>query len=227
VTRVVGRIPGITAAAEPGHVIKLIRNAATFKTGKRSDYLKYFAMSAAVWSKSTEQSVDNIFGSSAIKVCPPSGSPGVRAMLGPLSHFINCHGGEVDPQFYGQSGQKYPVSMTSEDVAKGVRRKAIIAAECCFGAQLFDPSGANGKWPISSAYLEAGSVGFFGSSTTAYGPEDGNSGADLITQYFLINALAGGVDRSGLPASASKIRVRPEDGGSGKLEDACPIPAAR
>ena len=191
VTRVVGRIPGISGAAEPSHVIRLIRNAAKFKTRRRSDYLRYFAMSAAVWSKSTELSVDNIFRSWTIKVCPPSGSPGVRRMLSPLSQFINCHGGEVDPQFYGQSGTKYPVSMTSVDVAKGAPRNAIIAAECCFGAQLFDPSLANGKWPISNAYLEVGSVGFLGSTTTAYGPADGNSGADLITQYFLINALAG------------------------------------
>jgi hypothetical protein len=81
--------------------------------------------------------------------------------------------------------------MTSDDVTRGAPRNAIIAAECCFGAQLFDPSWANGKSPISNAYLEAGSVGFFGSTTTAYGPESGNSGADLITQYFLINVLGG------------------------------------
>jgi hypothetical protein len=85
VTRVVGRIPGISGAVEPAHVIKLIRNAAMFKTRRRSDYLRYFAMSAAVWSKSTELSVDNIFGSGAIT----TGSPGVRKMLSPLSQFIN------------------------------------------------------------------------------------------------------------------------------------------
>lgn len=191
VTRVVGRIPGIYGAAEPSHLIKLIRAAARFRSRRRADYLRYFAMSARVWSKSTEQSVDNIFGSNAIKTCPPSGTPSVRRMLTPLSQFINCHGGETDPQFYGQSGERYPVSMTSEDVAKGAPRNAIVAAECCFGAQLFDPCRADGKWPISNTYLEAGSIGFFGSTTTAYGPEDGNSGADLVTQYFLINTLAG------------------------------------
>lgn len=191
VTRVVGRIPGITGAAAPDHLIKLIRASAAFKSRPQKDYSPYFAISAQVWEKSTEESVNNIFRSKAIKVCPSTGTPGVARLLAPLSHFFNCHGGEVDPQFYGQKGQQYPVAMTSGDVAKGAKRNTIIAAECCFGAQLFDPSWAQGKLPISNAYLEAGAIGFFGSTTTAYGPEEGNSAADLISQYWLINALAG------------------------------------
>nr|WP_249159006.1 C25 family cysteine peptidase [Bradyrhizobium tropiciagri] len=91
--------------------------------------------------------------------------------------------------------------MTSDDVAKGTKRDTIVAAECCFGAQLFDPQWSAGKLPISNAYLAAGAVGFFGSTTTAYGPEEGNSGADLITQYFLINALgSASTGRSSLQA---------------------------
>ncbi|MEA2975206.1 MAG: hypothetical protein QOF19_726 [Alphaproteobacteria bacterium] len=190
VTRVVGRIPGVTGANDPAFLLSQIKGAAAFKSRKRDDYLANFAISASVWQKSTAESVDNIFGSKTIKICPPTGSPSTRKMLAPLSHFINCHGGEVDPQFYGQHGQQYPVSMTSEDVAKGAKRNTIVAAECCFGAQLFDPNWADGKWPICNAYLNAGAIAFFGSTTTAYGPEEGNGSADLIAQYFLINILA-------------------------------------
>jgi len=39
--------------------------------------------------------------------------------------------------------------------------------------------------------IDAGAIGFVGSTTTAYGPVTGNSGADLLTQYFLIDVLAG------------------------------------
>jgi Peptidase family C25 len=191
VTRVVGRIPGVSGATNPDYLVKLIKAAAGFRSRKRTDFMPNFSISAKVWEKSTEQSVKNIFGNKAIKVCPSTGSPGVRKILFPLTHFINCHGGQVDPQFYGQRGNQYPVSMTSADVAKSASRSTIVAAECCFGAQLYDPSLAEGKWPISNAYLGAGAIGFLGSTTTAYGPEDDNSGADLITQYFLINALAG------------------------------------
>jgi hypothetical protein len=191
VTRVVGRVPGITGANDPTFLIKQLKATAAFKTLRRADYLNHFAISAEVWEKSTEESVDNIFGSPAIKLCPPTASPGVAKLLAPVCHFINCHGAEVDPQFYGQRGNQYPTAMTSDDVAKGAKRNALVAAECCYGAQLYDPALANGKRPISNAYLDAGAAGFFGSTTIAYGPPEGNGAADLLTQYFLIDVLDG------------------------------------
>jgi hypothetical protein len=45
--------------------------------------------------------------------------------------------------------------------------------------------------PICQRYLAQGAYGFFGSSTIAYGPEDSNGAADLITQYFLLAILEG------------------------------------
>jgi len=191
VTRVVGRLPGLTGADNPEYLVALLEAAAGFKSLKRANYMPAFALSAAVWQKSTALSVNKIFGAMQATICPPTGTPGVQAMLAPLSHFINCHGAEVDPQFYGEQAKSYPISMTSADVAKGNRKNAIIAAECCFGAQLYDPSFTGGKLPISNAYLRAGAIGYFGSTTTAYGPAEGNSAADLITQYFLIRAMQG------------------------------------
>lgn len=191
ITRVVGRIPGITAAKTPDFLIGQIVNATNFKTGKRADHLAYFGLSAQVWEKSTRLSVDNIFGKDDVAICPPTVTPAVRDMLASLSHFINCHGSEADPQFYGQKGSSYPVSLTSDDVGKSVRPNTVVAAECCYGAQLFDPAFAEGKLPIPNAYLQAGAAGFFGSTNVAYGPPTKNGAADLITQYFLINALSG------------------------------------
>jgi len=191
VTRVVGRITGITGSPTPKFLVKQLNAAARFKTLKRADYLAHFALSAEVWTKSTSESVNNIFGTPAVKTCPPTVSPGVAKALEPLSHFINCHGATADPKFYGQHGSQYPVAMTSDDVAKGASRNALVAAECCYGAQIFDPAMAAGKLPISTAYLDNGAVGFFGSTTIAYGPAEGNGAADLMTQYFLIDALAG------------------------------------
>src|ERR1700704_2956777 len=128
VTRVVGRIPGITGAKDADFLVKLIKTAANFKTRKRNDYLPHFAISAEVWRESTEESVDNTFGSKTIKTCPPTGTAGVGKLLSPLMHFINCHGGESDPQFYGQRGGQYPVSMTSDNVARYASRNTIRRA---------------------------------------------------------------------------------------------------
>lgn len=191
VTRAVGRIPGVTGATKPDFIVKQLKAAAAYKSRKRADYVDYFAISAQVWDGSTALSVENIFGNNAIKTCPPTGTPDVRRLLAPLSHFINCHGAEADPHFYGQKGDDYPVSMASDDVAAGAKRNTMIAAECCYGAQLFDPEQAGNVMPICNSYLDAGAIAFLGSTTIAYGPADGNGAADLLTQYFMINALAG------------------------------------
>ena len=132
-----------------------------------------------------------MFSSNAIKTCPKIGTPGVAKLLAPLCHFINCHGAKADPQFYGQKGGDYPVALTSGDVAKGAKRHSIVAAECCYGAELYDPTLNGGQQPIANAYLDAGAIGYLGSTNIAYGPADGNSAADLLTQYFVIKTLEG------------------------------------
>jgi hypothetical protein len=191
ITRVVGRIAGVRAAKTPEFLIGQIANAAKFKSGKRADHMPYFGISAAVWQKSTALSIDNIFGKDKIDNCPPAGPSSVRPRLSLLSHFINCHGSEADPQFYGQRGRQYPVSLTSAEVSKSAKPNTVVAAECCYGAQLFDPALAAGILPIPNAYLQRGAAGFLGSTNIAYGPPEGNGAADLITQYFLIDMLAG------------------------------------
>jgi hypothetical protein len=67
----------------------------------------------------------------------------------------------------------------------------VATAECCYGAELYDPADAQGQMGICSTYLAGGAYGFFGSSTIAYGPANGNGAADLICQYFLKHVLGG------------------------------------
>src|SRR4029453_14340311 len=68
---------------------------------------------------------------------------------------------------------------------------AGAAVECCYGAQLYDSVTLSLPLPICQRYLIQGAYGYFGSSTIAYGPEEGNGAADLITQYFLLAILDG------------------------------------
>jgi hypothetical protein len=190
-TRVVGRIAGLTGAKEPSYLVKQIDTAAKYKSLRRADYLSHFGLSAWQWRQSTAQSVKAIFDSRKIVTCPSTESPKIAKLLSPLTHFINCHGALDDPQFHGQRGRGYPVAITSGDVAKGASRNSIVAAECCYGAQLFDPAETDGQWPIANTYLGAGGIAFLGSSTIAYGPSAGNEAADLLTQFFLIDVLGG------------------------------------
>ncbi len=72
-----------------------------------------------------------------------------------------------------------------------VSNGTVIAAECCYGAQLYDLQDSSGQAGICNTYLADGAYGFFGSTTIAYGPSEGNGQADLICQFFLDSVLDG------------------------------------
>jgi hypothetical protein len=57
---------------------------------------------------------------------------------------------------------------------------------------------------ICSTYLRDGAYGYFGSSTIAYGPSEGNGQADLICQYFIDEVL----DGASLGAATLRARHR-------------------
>ena len=84
----------------------------------------------------------------------------------------------------------------------------MVAAECCYGAELYDPAVADGHAGICNTYLAEGAYGFFGSSTIAYGPPEGNGQADLICQYFLERVLPGAsLGRAALEARQRFVRA--------------------
>ncbi len=193
VTRVVGRIPGIVGARRPSFLIRLLNASARFKPRPRKAYLPYFSISAQVWQKSTQKSLKAIFGNAdKLLLSPPIKDSGANRYLGPLAHFINCHGDTISPDFFGQRNKSYPIALRTEGVAGHVSARTVVAAECCYGAELYDPTlEAHDKPPICVSYLGRGAVGFFGSTNVAYGDAARNSAADLITRYFLIEVLAG------------------------------------
>jgi hypothetical protein len=191
-TRVVGRVPDLPGAADAAYLVSLLGTAARHSTRLRSDYQKYFSVSAEAWKKSTSLSLAKLFGSSdAMFTSPPGGPAWSPAQLGRKTHFINCHGAPSDPNFYGQRGNAYPVAHSSKRLVKRIMNGTVIAVECCYGAELYDPADSNMEPGICSAYLRYGAYGYFGSSTIAYGPSEGNGQADLICQHFLDEVLNG------------------------------------
>jgi hypothetical protein len=191
-TRVVGRLPDLRGRAEPAYLVSLLGTAARHKTRARSDYQKYFSTSAEVWKASTSLSLTKIFGNSdAMGTSPPKGPAWTTAQLGRRTHFINCHGSPSDPNFYGQRGGSYPVAHSAKKLVKKIMNGTVIAVECCYGAELYDPSDSGMQAGICSTYLRDGAYGYFGSATIAYGPSEGNGQADLICQYFIDEVLDG------------------------------------
>ncbi len=188
--RVVGRIPDMPGKADLEFVSALLQNVIKQKPIDKKYYQKYFAVSAEVWKDSTRESINNIFGNTEdLLYSPPAKGGYPKSKLKALSHFYNCHGALLDPNYYGQEGSSYPVALKSKDVNGKITFGAVVAAECCYGVQLIEPDVAPSS--VASNYMLNGSISFMGSSTIAYGPATGQGLADLICQYFIINVHEG------------------------------------
>lgn len=191
-TRVVGRLPDLKGVNDPTYIVTLLGTAARHKSRVRADYQKYFSVTADVWKDSTSLSLTKLFGSSsAMATSPPKGPSWTPGQLAKRLHFINCHGAPSDPNFYGQRGRSYPVAHSAEKLVRKIMNGTVVAVECCYGAELYDPSDSDMQSGICSTYLRDGAYGYFGSSTIAYGPSQGNGQADLLCQYFLDEVLNG------------------------------------
>jgi len=189
-SRAVGRLPDLPAAKDPKLLLTQLTAAATWKPRSKAEYNACFGLSAQEWQTSTTLSVQAAFGVTAkARTSPKQGPDWRKADLAPLIHFINCHGAAVDPQFYGQQAKDYPVAHRSPLLAGKIAPGTVVAAECCYGAQLYDPAGT--KPGICVTYLREGAVGFLGSTTIAYGPADKNGEADLLCRYFVEALLKG------------------------------------
>ncbi|GHF25804.1 hypothetical protein GCM10010218_03130 [Streptomyces mashuensis] len=190
-SRVVGRLPDVTGGHDPAYLAGLLGRAAAAAPADRGAYEGYFGLSAAVWEKSTRENLATLFGdASALHLIPPGGSPWQPGPLACRSHFVNCHGAAKDPQWYGQGPAGYPVALKAGDVDRHLTGGTVLAAECCYGAELYPPPAAP-HLPLCNTYLGSGALVFFGSTTIAYGPADSCDQADLITQYLVRELLQG------------------------------------
>ena len=191
-TRVVGRLPDLVGDTNPDYLIRLIVNAQKWRAMDSAGYKKYFGLSCDVWKRSTRMSLRKVFGTSAdIHLSPPDGPNWSKQILGARAHFINCHGSLVDPQFYGQLASSYPVSHRSGRLMGKVTAGTVVAAECCYGAELYDANEWEVEMGIANRYLYEGAYGYLGSTNVAYGPANGNGAADYMCQFFMREVLNG------------------------------------
>lgn len=182
-SRVVGRIPDLPGDRASMRLVMLLEQAAAWKP-KTTVTNDHFGLSTHKWKRSTSLSLKALFLGGTAHVSPAEGPGWTASELKPMWHFINCHGAPVDPQFYGEKGGQFPISHQSIGLSKKVTRGTVVAAECCYGAELYKATLATGPG-ISITYLEAGALGFMGSTNIAYGPATTNAQADLLCRYFL------------------------------------------
>jgi hypothetical protein len=194
-TRVVGRLPDLIGDADPAVLVGLLTLAAQATSRVRRSPEPAFAVSARVWQRSTQMSVAGLPDVSGdVHTVPPDGPSWTTAQMAAAVHFVNCHGGEFDPNWYGQQSPtnwNLPVAIAASGLPGLVPRGGVVASECCYGISHWPPSAANGQASVAMTYLSQGAAGVFGPSTVAYGPAASNNYADVICRMFLTEALGG------------------------------------
>ncbi|WFU07487.1 hypothetical protein QA648_36360 (plasmid) [Rhizobium sp. CB3171] len=210
-TRVVGRIPDVTGGSEPDYLAGLLRVAAEYKPASPVAAKSYFAVTAEIWEKSTDLSVTNMFGAPPkVENVPPGDYKWGSEQLQQRMHFFNCHGSPARSQFFGQprsGASQYPPSLDAAYIDGKLQEGTVVAAECCYGGELYALSATQRQIGICNVYLANKAYGFFGSTTIAYGPAEGNGQADLICQFYLQNIMRGSSNgRAALEARQSFVR---------------------
>ncbi len=191
-TRVVGRLPDGTGCRDPAQLVRLLAAAAAHRSGPKEQLLPPFALTAAAWHSSSVTTLTKVAGdAAALTDVPPDGPPWAPELVGRRMHLLNLHGGVADPLFSGQKGRSFPVALDAGTLSSVLTPGTVAAAECCYGALLYDPADAAGAPGFGDAYLAAGAAGYCASTTTAYGPAAGNDAADLVCGSFLRHVLSG------------------------------------
>ena len=209
-TRVVGRLPDVTGGNDPAYLGKVIDSAANYSSSPTANYQNFLGVSAGVWTGSTTLSLQVAFATATgMNIVPPASSHWPQTSLDAPSHFFNCHGAPSTSQYFGQpasGAQVYPVAHDAAYIQGRIKPGTVVAAECCYGAELYDPTQTGKHQGIPNQYLEDGAYGFWGSTTVAYGPSDTNDWADLLCQYFFQSVLKGAsLGRSALEARQTYI----------------------
>ena len=194
-TRVVGRLPDIPGSRDVSYLLQLIQNATTAKPLKGKTC---FGLSAEIWKGASVENLKQIFGATQKKLhCSPKLGPVWKTpdISHPL-HLINCHGNTEHPLFTGQPGsgeEDYPAAIDPEALRGRLTRNAVVAAECCYGAELYEPRGLLLPQGMALTYLEEGAMAFLGSSTIAYGGFEAPdvTCADVVCSRFMSQLLEG------------------------------------
>jgi hypothetical protein len=190
-TRQVGRLPDVTNGSDPSYLVGLLDTARNATSRNPSDYQAYLGLSRYAWAVSTANSLTTVFGNSTTEHLIPAEAWPWGAQLADRSHFINCEGVKGDPDYYGADSHMSRIAVLAAGLPAQVSDGTVVAVECCYAADLYDPNVNMGQLSACYTYLANGAYGFFGSSTSAYGQGHSDDQADLLCTYFLKHVLQG------------------------------------
>lgn len=194
-TRVVGRVADLTGIADTGPLLTQLAQATAATSLARLSPEPVFVVTAKVWAVSTGRSVAGLPDvTGVVNSSPAAGPVWTPTQTAPTLHFVNCHGSEFDPNWYGQAtpgNWNLPTAVAANSLPALVAGGQVVAAECCYGTAHWPAAAANGQASVAMTYLTNGAAGVFGASTVAYGPATTNDYADVICRLFVEEVLSG------------------------------------
>jgi len=196
--RAVGRVPDLTADANPAWLLDYLRRATAWKSRPAAFYASAYAVVCDEWKAAGEACMAYLgLPVAELQVSPPAHDADATAQrrLGRSLHMIKCHGASLDPRFYGQKGTTYPEILLSGTLRGKLGEGTLAAAMCCYGAQVYSPADPAaqmpGAWPLATTYLRQGAVGFAGATRIAWVGVDRMMCADWVAAAHLKSALGG------------------------------------
>ena len=141
-----------------------------------------FGISAKVWKEASRNVYRQIGDPKDLKLSPPTDHTTFKRSWLRNKDFLyfNLHGSRISANWYGQSGDEYPIALAPENISEAA---GLVASEACYGAYILKKTH---KEALSLRFLRENRIwGFCGSTTIAYGPAIPPSGeADLLVKYF-------------------------------------------
>ncbi len=186
IDRSVGRITGRNGVGgDDGfmHLFRFLMTLAAHNPKDKSEYTdRYFSITMEQTNRpNVYQSINqSLYGSNQVYTSPHTAPSNItQTMLAPLSHDLTLHGSSDNNSWYGQMGGSYPVAMNPATIDGKISVGTVVAANPCYGAQLYNPGG------MVNTYLESHTLAFMGATTVSYSGPPGVHYGDKMVKLFL------------------------------------------
>lgn len=170
-----------------------------------------FGYTADVWRTPSRQVLDALDLDAPLDACPPLDDTRLdaRTLAGRRVLYLNLHGAQGLPNFYGQPdaawpgpATKLPVALRPDQLANGALAGGMLLSEACYGGELA------GRTPATSIPLQAlagGALACLGATVNAYG----STQTPLVAADLLFQRILGHLARN-VPIGAALHHARHE-----------------
>ena len=183
--KVIARLPDEQLNPTFDYLKTMLTSQAGFATVKSTN-AGWFAIVAQVW-KGIADYMNGNFQMNNENVAPPTNPSTLAPNETIKKHaYVNLHGAQTTPYFYGQLNNTYPIAM---EPVQGNFKGSVGFFEACYGGYI---TGRNKEMSIPMMALYSGAVGIVCSTMVAYGPSaPPAAAADFLAEMFYNRIQAG------------------------------------